>query len=226
MPVGRNTPVLVFDVNETLSDMEPLGKRFEEVGAPARLARLWFAGVLRDGFALTAAGAFAEFSAVAAEGVKVVLDELPEWSGDVDAAARHVVEGVQELGVHADVPDGVRALHEKGFRLVTMTNGASETTEGLLGRAGLLDFFEAHLDVRGPRMWKPARGAYQYAVEQVGVRPEEAVLVAVHPWDVDGARRAGLGGAWLRRGRAGYPEVMLPPTHTAGSLVELARVLP
>jgi 2-haloacid dehalogenase len=42
--------VIVFDVNETLSDMAPLAGRFAEVGAPGLLARVWFAALLRDGF--------------------------------------------------------------------------------------------------------------------------------------------------------------------------------
>ena len=48
--------LLVFDVNETLSDMAPMDERFEDVGAPAHLAKTWFAGLLRDGVALTAVG--------------------------------------------------------------------------------------------------------------------------------------------------------------------------
>ena len=45
-------PVLVFDVNETLSDLSPLHRAFEELGVPGELARTWFASVLREGFAL------------------------------------------------------------------------------------------------------------------------------------------------------------------------------
>ena len=37
---------VVFDVNETLSDMAPLADAFETVGAPGSLAKTWFAGVL------------------------------------------------------------------------------------------------------------------------------------------------------------------------------------
>ncbi|MDJ0382130.1 haloacid dehalogenase type II [Streptomyces sp. G-G2] len=225
MPRQNARDVLVFDVNETLSDMSPLESRFEEIGAPPSLFRLWFAGVLRDGFALTAAGAFAEFSAVAREGLRGLLPSVPGWSGDVEEAAGHVLDGLSRLQVHPDVSDGVRGLREGGFRLVTMTNGSSQLSERLLGRAGLTDCFEGHLDVSGPRRWKPARAAYQYVVDQTGVRPDEAVLVAVHPWDIDGAQRAGLRGAWLRRGAAHYPQVMLNPTHTAEDLRELAQAL-
>lgn len=54
--MSASPSVIVFDVNETLSDMSPMAQRFSDVGAPAHLAKLWFASLLRDGFALTAAG--------------------------------------------------------------------------------------------------------------------------------------------------------------------------
>jgi hypothetical protein len=49
---ARLPVLLVFDVNETLSNMAPLSARFEEVGASGQLAGAWFAALLRDGFAL------------------------------------------------------------------------------------------------------------------------------------------------------------------------------
>ncbi len=58
--------VVVFDVNETLSDLTPLATRFTDVGAPAALApllvRVWFASVLREGFALAVTGEQAGFA--------------------------------------------------------------------------------------------------------------------------------------------------------------------
>ncbi|MGK5450893.1 haloacid dehalogenase type II [Streptomyces radiopugnans] len=217
--------LIVFDVNETLSDMTPLRARFEEVGAPGHLAPLWFAGVLRDGFALTAAGGFAEFADLAADGLRALLGGLPERPGGVDDAVRHVLAGLGTLPVHPDVPGGVRALREAGFRLVAMTNGAAPTAERLLDGAGVLEHFEALLDVRGPRAWKPASAAYRYAIEKLGVTAGETLLAAVHPWDVDGARRAGLAAAWLRRGATVYPTAMTAPTLTADDLSSLARAL-
>ena len=62
--------VIVFDVNETLSDMSPMASRFTDIGVPAYLAKLWFASLLRDGFALTAAASSGEFSHLAGEGLR------------------------------------------------------------------------------------------------------------------------------------------------------------
>jgi 2-haloacid dehalogenase len=225
-PSGYPLKAVVLDVNETLSDMTPLRSRFEDVGAPADLMPTWFAGVLRDGFALTAAGAYGDFGDIAGDGLRTLLTALDGRSaGEADEAARHILGGMAELPVHPDVPGGVHMLRRAGFRLVTMTNGSPELTDGLLKRAGVRDQFDALLSVSGPRCWKPAPDAYRYAVRRAGVRPGEALLVAVHPWDVDGAQRAGLAGAWLRRGTDHYPEAMSRPKWTAENLEELAESL-
>ncbi|NUQ98646.1 MAG: haloacid dehalogenase type II [Streptomyces sp.] len=222
----RDLRVLVFDVNETLSDLTPLRGRFEDVGAPGDLMPAWFAGVLRDGFALTAARSYGDFASVARDGLRTVLSSgTGGWTGDVEGAVRHVMDGFADLDVHPDVPDGVRKLSAAGFRLVTMTNGSAVLTEQLLAKADLLDFFEALLDVRAPQCWKPAPAAYRYALDRVGVQPEQALMVAVHPWDIDGARRFGLGGAWLRRGAVVYPGAMSAPSYSVRDLLELADVL-
>lgn len=207
--------VLVFDVNETLSDLTLLGRRFGDAGAPAEVLPQWFAGVLRDGFAVTAAGGYVDFAELARDNARGLLAQLERPPENLEGAVEHVVSGFAELDVHSDVVAGVRALHERGYRLVTMTNGDAALTDTLLRRAGIRDRFEALFDVTGPRRWKPHPSAYHYPLERCGVRPGEAMLVAVHPWDVDGAQRAGLTGAWLRRGTAGYPrslsEPALPP---------------
>ncbi|MFF3256249.1 hypothetical protein ACFYWP_35830 [Actinacidiphila glaucinigra] len=56
MAAENRVRVIVFDVNETLSDLTPLGGRFEDIGVSQDVLPTWFAAVLRDGFALTAAG--------------------------------------------------------------------------------------------------------------------------------------------------------------------------
>ncbi|RAJ68927.1 2-haloacid dehalogenase [Streptomyces sp. Amel2xB2] len=225
-PSAYQLKAVVFDVNETLSDMTPLRARFEEAGAPADLMPVWFAGVLRDGFALTAAGAYADFADIARDGLRTLLADLDGRGADeADEAAAHILEGMAALPPHPDVAGGVHALRRSGLRLVTMTNGSPELTDGLLKRAGVRDQFDALLGVSGPRCWKPAPDAYRYAVRRAGVRPGEALLVAVHPWDVDGAQRAGLAGAWLRRGAPHYPETMSRPKWIAEDLEELAEAL-
>ena len=220
----RRPSLIVFDVNETLSDMSPMAERFTDVGAPAHLAKAWFAGVLRDGFSLTAVGLNTSFAAIAAEGLRVVLDGQT-LDRSVEDAVQHVMEGFAGLPVHPDVSSGIRALADAGIPLVTLSNGSATVAEGLFDRAGIREYFEALLSVDDAPLWKPAAAAYAYALERCEVEPGDAMLVAVHPWDIDGAARAGLATAWINRGGGHYPHYFRDPALTVGSLTALADEL-
>ncbi len=212
--------LIVFDVNETLSDMSALAGRFEDFGVGGHEAQTWFASVLRDGFALTVVGENPAFAELAQESLRLRLAGRVE---DVEGAVRHVMSGFGGLDVHPDVVDGVRRLRERGIRLVTLSNGSTSVADGLLERAGIRSEVERLLSVADAPAWKPSGEAYAYALRQRRVPAAEAMLVAVHPWDIDGAARAGLRTAWIdRSGGAGYPAFFRPAEVVVDSLTGLA----
>jgi 2-haloacid dehalogenase len=216
--------VVVLDVNETLSDLTPMAARFAEVGAPEHLAALWFASVLRDGFALAAAGTSRPFADIATGLLRIMLARQP-LQRSPDDAIDHVMSGFAALPVHPDVPEGLRRLRRAGLRLVTLSNGSAGVADALLRRAGVRDKLEALLTVEDAGVWKPARGAYEHAARRCGAEPGELLLVAVHPWDLDGAARAGLRTAWIDRSGGEYPGYLTTPELTATGLDDLAAQL-
>lgn len=216
--------LVVFDVNETLSDMSAMGQRFSEVGAPSHLAATWFAGLLRDGFALAAAGTSTSFADIGAGLLRVQLDGLP-LNREVANAVEHILSGFGSLNLHPDVEPGTAALTDLGLRLVTLTNGSTRVAAGLFERAGIRDRFELLLSVEEAGVWKPAPGSYAWAVDRCGVTAAQAMLVAVHPWDIDGASRAGLSTAWINRTGAPYPGHFRRPDLEAETISDLARLL-
>jgi len=215
----------LLDVNETLSDLTGLGERFEQVGAPRHLLPTWFASTLRDGMALAASDGYAEFQDVAGAVLRTLLAGLPGLGASPECAASHILAGMDELSVHPDVPPGIRALRDAGLRVATLTNGGAAVAEGLLERAGLADLVERNLTVAEVRRWKPAPEPYRHACRAMEVAETDAVLIASHPWDVHGAKRAGLRGGWVNREGAPYPEVFERPDATGRDMPELARAL-
>jgi 2-haloacid dehalogenase len=216
--------IVIFDVNETLSDMAPMAQRFAEVGAPELMAEVWFASLLRDGFALTSTGATERFAVIGAGALRSVLSGV-DLTMDLSSAVQHVMDGFSSLGLHPDVPDGIRALAAGGARLFTLTNGSVQVAERLFGAAGISEHFEGLLSVDDAGVWKPAPGAYAYAGRMCGADPTDMILVAVHPWDIDGAARAGLRTCWINRRDDPYPEYFRLPEITVTALPELAGYL-
>lgn len=224
--------VIVFDVNETLSDLRALAERFLAVGAPAQLAPLWFATVLRDGFARTVVADALPFAQLGDEALQTLLydidlrrDPALGLDGSLQSAVGHVLDGMGRLPLHSDVADGVRGLRADGYRLFTLSNGSSQVGEQLLEAAGVREEFEGVLSVDDVGVWKPAPAAYEHVLRVSGSRPEEALLVAVHPWDVDGAARAGLQTAWIDRNKTSYPASFTAPGVHATDLLDLRAQL-
>lgn len=217
--------VVVFDVNETLSDMAPLADWFTDIGAPSALMQTWFAALLRDGFALTAAGANRSFVEVGKGVLSGLLASVDGLNRDVDEAVHHVMSGFGQLRLHRDVADGLRVLSDNGIRMVTLTNGSTQLAEKLFAEAGVADRFERLMSVEDAPAWKPARAAYLYAAEQCGTPLEAMLLIAMHPWDIDGAKRAGMRAGWVNRRETSYPDHFTQPDISGRTLGELAAAL-
>ncbi|GGO73918.1 haloacid dehalogenase type II [Nocardioides deserti] len=208
--------LLLLDVNETLSDTAAMAGAFARAGAAPELAGTWFASVLRDGFALAAAGAGAPF-------VDLARHHLGRLAGP--ERAEQLLEAFLALDVHPDVRTGLPRLAEAGVRVATLSNGSASVAEDLLERAGVREHVEACLSVEDAGVWKPHPRSYRWAVERLGVDAAEAALVAVHPWDTDGAARAGLGSVWVDRTGEPYPPYLRAPGRTVTSFDELAEAL-
>ena len=213
--------VIVFDVNETLSDMAPLAGRFADVGAPGLLAAAWFAALLRDGFALAAAGGMEPFARLARGALRAVLAGTG-LNRPADDAVDYILAGFADLSVHPDVPDAVRILRQHGLRLVTLSNGSAEVADRLLSKADIRGEFEHLLTVENAGAWKPARAAYAYAARACSAGSGEMLLVAVHPWDIHGAHQAGMCTGWIARHATPYPDYFSAPDLQAPDLGALA----
>jgi 2-haloacid dehalogenase len=223
--VPNRPEVVAFDVNETLSDLSPLAEHFLAAGLPADLRTTWFASTLRDGFALAAAGAEAPFTDIAADALRSLLHGRRDLTAPAEDVVSTVLMAFQRLSLHPDVEPGIRQLADAGVRLVTLTNGAVSVGQGLLERAGLGGLFEAYLSVDDAGIWKPAELAYRYAAERCRVPMAAIALVAVHPWDTHGAKKAGMTGVWINRTGGPYPSIFTPPDLVGADLPDAAGQL-
>lgn len=215
----------MLDVNETLSDLSALVPAFEAEGAPGALAQAWFAATLRDGIALTLLGEARSFAEVARPVLLGLLAHVEALRDEPADAADAVLAAFGSLPTHPDVAPGITALHDAGHRVVTLSNGAGANAAALLERAGVADMVERNIGFEDTGVMKPHPDAYGRALALLDVLPDQAVLTAVHPWDLHGARRAGLRTAFVDRTGAPWPSVFEPADVAVPSLVELVAAL-
>ncbi|MCW2700846.1 MAG: Haloacid dehalogenase superfamily enzyme subfamily [Blastococcus sp.] len=214
--------VIAFDVNETLLDLAPVRAALVEAGEPEHLLRTVFARTLLTGVAATTVGGWCRF--------RDAFDAALAQESDLDAAARSTVaDAFAETVPHPDVEPALRRLTEAGVRVVTLSHGSPGIAEAGLARGGISPLVERTLSSEVIRAWKPSPEVYLWAAGVCDVAPDRMALVASHGWDVLGAQRAGLTGAWFPRSERSYPAVYEPPHVRAvdlGGAVEGLLALP
>lgn len=218
--------VLIFDVNETLLDIESIAPLFDELFGDEGVLREWFAQLIMYSMAITLAGNYVTFP-VLAQGVLRMLGDIHRVDVTDDDVDR-LKTGLLTMPAHPDAAEGLAALRDNGFRLATLTN-SPPNPDGptALQSSGLAGFFEHQLSVDARSVFKPSPAVYRYACEAIGVAPADCMMVAAHVWDTIGAQSVGFSGALITRsGNAPLPVDGLPqPNIVVSDLRELAERL-
>jgi 2-haloacid dehalogenase len=195
-------PIIVFDVNETLLDLDTITPTFDRIFGDPAVMRLWFANLITYSEALTLAGVYVPFTDIGAAVLRMLAATRGIAVTDADAA--DLTDRFASMPPHPEVPAALRRLREHGFRLFTLTDNTLEISGRQLEKAGVIDVFERRFSVdETVRRHKPAPEAYHSVATALHLDPGDICLVACHVWDTLGALAAGCqAGLILREGNA------------------------
>lgn len=217
--------IIVFDVNETLLDLAPLKTSIGHVlGGREDLLPLWFSTMLHYSLVETVSGNYHSFGEIGTAALMMFAETHGIQLSMEDAKAA-IVPPLLSLPPHPDVIDGLKALKADGFRIVSLTNSSSKGAETQLSNAGLTELIEKRYSVESVKKFKPHPDPYQMVLKDLGVKPEEVLMVAAHAWDLAGAKNVGLQTAFVARpGKTLYPN-LAKPDYVVNDLLELKDVM-
>ena len=206
--------IIVFDVNETLLDIDTLTPFFTRVFGKQNVLREWFAQLVLYSQTMTLSGLYTPFGEIGVGALQMIADirQVTLTEFDID----EFKERMNALPAHPDTAPALTRLRDAGFRLVTLTNSASSASPTPLEKAGLSQFFEQHFSVETVSKFKPAPETYQMVADTLDVNTSDLCLVACHLWDTVGAQAAGCRGAFLTRP---YNEMLSAPNVPVPDLI-------
>jgi 2-haloacid dehalogenase len=216
-------PLIVFDVNETLLDLETLVPTFQRIFGEKEAMRLWFANLILYSAALTVAGCYVPFTDIGAAVMNMLADIKGVKIAPADKA--ELTEKFSTMPPHAEVPAALRKLRTAGFRLFTLTDNLLEIQTRQLEHGGIADLFERRFSADAVKHHKPSREAYGYVERELGVGPANFCLIACHTWDTLGAVAAGWEAALIKRVGNDLLEVGPQPQIVGRNLNDVAEQL-
>ncbi|MEE3028222.1 MAG: haloacid dehalogenase type II [Pseudomonadota bacterium] len=222
----RAPKVIFFDVNETLLDLTAMRSSVgEALGGRDDLLPLWFSTMLHHSLVDSTTGRFHTFGEIGVASLLMVA-EIEGIELTKAQAKTAIVTPLRSLPPHPDVRDGLQALKNKGYKLVSLTNSSNQGVYTQFKNADLLSYFDERLSVEDINLYKPDTRTYEWAIKKTGIAAEDAMLVAAHGWDIAGAKQAGWQAAFIARpGKVLYPLAIAPDTVVSG-LDELVSQLP
>jgi 2-haloacid dehalogenase len=128
------------------------------------------------------------------------LDVLVERHGlsvRLDAGERDELNNVwTKLDPWPDAVEGLTRLR-RGYLTSTLSNAGMASVVALVKNAGLP--FDAVLTAELAKSYKPAPAVYQLAVDYLGCRADQVLMVACHKYDLKAARAFGMKTAFVPR---------------------------
>jgi 2-haloacid dehalogenase len=217
-------PLIVFDVNETLLDLESITPFFDRVfGDPAAM-RLWFAHLITYSEALTLAGAYVPFTDIGGAVLRMLAATRDLTITAADAA--ELTGRFATMPPHPEVPAALRRLRDHGFLLHTLTDNTLAVSGRQLDHGGITGLFARRFSVdETVKRHKPAQQAYQSVAAALGAPPGGICLIASHVWDTIGARAAGWQAALILRPGNAPLDVGPQPDYIGNDLDAIASQL-
>ena len=112
-------PIIVFDVNETLLDLDALRPTFDRIFHDPAAMRLWFAGLITYSEALTLAGVYVPFTDIGGAVLRMLAATRGIMISDADGA--ELTDRFATMPPHPEVPVALRP------GLATMASGCSRS---------------------------------------------------------------------------------------------------
>ncbi|HZC18376.1 MAG TPA: haloacid dehalogenase type II [Rubrobacteraceae bacterium] len=190
---------LGLDIYGTLVDPLEMNEHLRSLAGDLadRLSELWREKQIEYTFRRALMRKYEDFGACTRQALVFAARTLEVELSEEDQ--EKLIEEYQNLKPFPDVIPGLEALRREGRPLVAFSNGVEATTRTLLSRAGVLSHLHGVVSVDDLKTFKPDPQVYLYLADRLQRKPGETWLVSSNPFDVIGAKSAGLKAAWIQR---------------------------
>ncbi len=193
------TYALGFDVYGTLIDPLLIAQSLRPFAAANSdaMAQLWRAKQLEYSFRRAVMGNYQSFDVCTQQALQYSARSFAVelTAGDQEA----LLKEYRKLPAYEDAVAGVEALGGRGHTLVAFSNGVEGTVRELLEHAGIMGLLQGVVSVDDLQTFKPDPRVYGYLARRTQKTKSDTWVVSSNPFDVLGAKSAGLRAIWVKR---------------------------
>jgi len=129
------------------------------------------------------------------------------------------------LSPFQEVPETLKLLKEKNFKLAILSNGTPSLLNDLVKSNNLNNLFDDLFSIEEVKIYKPHSKVYDLPIEKYKIKKDEVAFLSANTWDVSGAGNYGYQSVWVNRNNNVFDNLDFKPSNQIKNLSELINLI-
>ncbi len=129
------------------------------------------------------------------------------------------------LSPFKEVPEILKTLKEKNFKLAILSNGTPSLLNELVRSNKLNNLFDDLFSIEQVGVYKPDSKVYDLPIQKYQIQKNEILFLSANTWDVSGAGNYGYTSIWVNRNNSIFDNLDYKPKNEIKNLSELIKLI-
>ena len=129
------------------------------------------------------------------------------------------------LSTYNEVPEVLKTLKEKKFKLAILSNGTPTLLNELVKSNKLHNLFDDLFSIEQVGIYKPDSKVYDMPIKKYQIEKNEVAFLSANTWDVSGGGNYGYNAIWVNRNKNIFDNLDYKPNSEIKNLSELISII-
>ena len=129
------------------------------------------------------------------------------------------------LSPFKEVPETLKTLKEKNFKLAILSNGTPSLLDELVKSNNLDKLFDDIFSIEEVGIYKPDSRVYDLPIKKYKIKNSEVMFLSANTWDVSGGGNYGYQSIWVNRNNNIFDNLDFNPSNQIKDLTELVNLI-
>ena len=129
------------------------------------------------------------------------------------------------LSPYKEVPETLKTLKEKKFKLAILSNGTPSLLDELVKSNHLDNLFDDIFSIEQVGVYKPSSRVYDMPIKKYNINKSEVAFLSANTWDVSGGGNYGYQSIWVNRNNNIFDNLDFKPKYQITDLYKLIKLI-
>ena len=145
---------------------------------------------------------------------------------NIDPSMRNeLLDLYKTLSPYKEVPETLKTLKEKKFKLGILSNGTPSLLDELVKSNHLEDLFDDIFSIEQVGVYKPSSRVYDMPIKKYNISKSEVAFLSANTWDVSGGGNYGYQSIWVNRNNNIFDNLDFRPKYQITDLNKLIQLV-